>query len=334
MQKAHFSAHALLRILNDVLDFSKIEAGKLELESVPFDVSALVTATVALFQANAAQNNNAINYFIAPTLADSYVGDPHRIAQVLNNLLSNAIKFTHDGIISLDVKQLQRESGELLLQFSVRDTGIGIAEEQKTKLFKAFSQADSSSTRKYGGTGLGLLISKHLVEAMGGKITVHSEQNVGSEFSFTVAVKEGDTEQTSLAQDNQSKIQLYDGKALLVEDNDINQVVAEQLLIECGLSVDIANDGAEAVNMADSKPYDIVFMDLHMPNMDGYEATRKIKAAFSDLPVIALSASTAGAFTSDTSQTQFEAHLLKPIERAKLEKVLATFLVSKHHTSD
>ena len=305
--KAQGATNSLLRIINDILDFSKIEAGKLEMESIPFHLCTVLGDLVDI--ASAALHDKPIELLVtpAPDVPDNLIGDPFRLGQVLLNLTSNAIKFTEQGEITVRVERASTAENEIGLRFSVQDTGIGMTPEQQAKLFSAFSQADTSITRKYGGTGLGLSISKQLVERMGGNLTVTSETGKGSTFSFIAHLGYRSVEEspamTVAAEDGLSNdagpltaAGSFAGvKILLVEDNLINQEVAREIMEGRGVTVDVVGNGVEAVKRVINcgGTYDAVIMDVQMPIMGGLEATRRIRAHhdFNSLPIIAMTAS-------------------------------------------
>ncbi len=317
------SANTLLKIINDILDFSKMEAGKLSIEKVNFNITQLLSNVLTIFEHTAHEKNLEINVEFESDMPLNFSGDSLRISQVLINLLGNAVKFTEKGKISIHIKKSKAHC----ILFEVEDTGVGLTQEQVSKLFKAFSQADGSTTRKYGGTGLGLSISKQLVELMGGKIWVESELNVGSKFSFELKLEEIHArELNSLEDEINIKDEMYTlagSKILLVEDNIINQEIVTGLLENSGIRLDIASDGAEGVELFEKGNYELILMDLQMPIMDGYEATKIIRKADSNIPIIAL---TANALLEDKQKTHnagMNEHINKPI---KIEQLYGVFL--------
>ncbi|HJV34748.1 PAS domain S-box protein [Geomonas sp.] len=333
LDKAQTASNMLLRLINDILDFSKIEAGKLDLEEVPFRLDAVLNDLSLL--ASATIQHKPIELIInrGPELPDLLVGDPLRLGQVLLNLTSNAIKFTEQGRVEVSVAGEEGLDGELSLRFSVKDTGIGITPEQQEKLFSSFSQADSSTTRKYGGTGLGLAISRHMVELMGGAISVESEQGKGSTFTFLVRLRRLSPEQAKavagkkpVVMDCSSASSFAGVRILLVEDNSINQEVARELLERRGASVDLAYNGEEALRQLRESGvrYHAVFMDVHMPVMDGLEATRRIRldAAFDALPIIAMTASALPREREVCLQAGMNDQVNKPIDVEELFETL------------
>ena len=451
LTKAKRSSHALLNVINDILDYSKVEAGKIDFEAIAFNPEELFKNVKDLFGFKAEQKNVALIFEIEPSIPYTLIGDPLRIGQVLNNLVGNAIKFTEQGNVTLRVKLSQLTTTHATLNFSVADTGIGMSSEQMQKLFAPFSQADSSNTRKYGGTGLGLMITKKLIEQMGGEIQLHSALHQGSVFSFYISLpfqgemtlashKKGFTTEYLIALvDNNatekailiklleswkakvlvpnnidnalqetavdfwildsnlltnygianfekvfsqlnpmpklvvltqgSQLPVFNtlkahsflsrpfcpsdfynammpshpdpsslenptlsnanlqliGKVLLVEDNEINQLVAQHHLKNLGLNADLAENGAQAVQMVTDNTYDLVLMDLQMPVMDGIEATRQIRRFNQNLPIIALSAAVMVQDKELTTQVGMNDHLAKPIDLNELIEVLKRY---------
>jgi signal transduction histidine kinase/CheY-like chemotaxis protein len=336
LEKIIQSGRSLLGIINDVLDFSKIEAGKLDLEATPFRVQEVLGQMVDLFSQQAAAKGLELSVDAAREVPSVLVGDPLRLGQVLVNLLGNALKFTQQGHVRLRVERLADTGGCALLRFSVQDTGIGTTSEQQERLFDAFSQGDASTTRMYGGTGLGLAISRHLVTLMGGEITLTSELGVGSTFSFTgvfpypapeIAGREA-AEPSAVARESQTAWHLEGAKVLLVEDNLINQQVAQGILKEAGISVDIAGNGLEAVAMVGRTGYDAVLMDIQMPELDGYQATERIreKTQHQDLPIIAMTAHAIAGYREQCLAAGMNDYVTKPVDPATLFRVLSMWI--------
>ena len=282
------SAEALLSILNDILDFSKIESRKLELETVPFSLRAMLSVALKPLALQASQKRLELACEVGPNVPAGVVGDPTRLQQVITNLIGNAVKFTEQGHILLTVRELARAGRRSTLEFAVTDTGVGIPAEKHRAIFEAFQQADGSTTRKFGGTGLGLTISATLVRLMGGRISVESEPGAGSVFRVVVTLEATDVPETELtprflpASTAGSRLPLgHTGepvRVLLVEDNVVNQMVARGLLTRRGHHVTLARNGQEAVEMVERDEYDVILMDLQMPVMGGLEATAAIRA--------------------------------------------------------
>ncbi len=290
------SGETLLVVLNDILDLSKIEAGKMTFEEISFSPRESVRFTMDLLRPKSVEKGVKFEYFIDEDVPFSVIGDPIRLNQVLINVLSNAIKFTHTGGVKLTLKRTESTSDELGLEFNIEDTGIGIAKERIDTIFHSFTQGHNSIARKYGGTGLGLAIVKKLVELQGGIVNVTSKINEGSDFYIFLKYKKDEHGlQTSLNFNSGIDEKLLEGKrCLLVEDNVINQLVSSKILKDFGLSVEIAKNGKEATEMAEKNSYDIIFMDLVMPEMDGFEATEyiryKLPAPKNEVPIIAITA--------------------------------------------
>ncbi|MFA6192056.1 MAG: ABC transporter substrate-binding protein [Sulfurimonas sp.] len=340
LQKAKTSSKALLYVINDVLDYSKIEAEKLELESYVFELDTVVNNIKDLFEYQINAKGLSLNINTIENLI--LVGDSLRLTQVLTNLMGNALKFTSKGTIDLSIKILQENQEDAIVRFSVKDSGIGISEEALEMLFSEFTQADVSITRQYGGTGLGLAISKRLVELMGGAIWVESVQGKGSEFIITVKCKiihaknSTNVEKKSMIDDetllNRSAIEGC--RILLVEDNKINQTVAIGILENLNLHVDIANNGKEAVErIEEGREFDLILMDLQMPIMDGYEASREIKKINNEIPIVALSAAVMQEDMLKANEAQMSAHLAKPIDEVALIATLLKFIKPKKLSS-
>lgn len=297
------SASTLLVIINDILDFSKIEAGKIEFDKLNFNIIETLKKLYNTFKVKTDEKNLKFNLNIDESLPEFIYGDQIRLNQILNNLLSNSVKFTEKGEINISIRVINRDLDAVTLLFSVKDSGIGIAKHKMDDIFSSFQQETSSTTRKYGGTGLGLTISKQLVELQGGKMNVESKKNVGSTFSFhlTYNITPKATVEKELAQQEEKnkktrKALKFDPKfvrVLLAEDNLINQNFATTILKKNGYNADVANNGNEVLEYLNKKEYDVVLMDLHMPEKDGYEATsiiRNSNTKYQAIPIIAVTA--------------------------------------------
>jgi signal transduction histidine kinase/DNA-binding response OmpR family regulator len=291
------SSDNLLIIINDILDFSKIRAGKIEIECIDFRLSDLLQGLYNTFKFKVEEKNLQFIHNIDTSLPDVILGDPVRLNQIFINLIGNAIKFTEVGSITIECLLLNKNADSVTIQFNIKDTGIGINENKLSTIFESFSQATSDTTRKYGGTGLGLTISKQLIEIQGGEIEVKSTLNVGTTFGFHLTFTIGS--ETNLKDFKIQKVNttnLKGIKILLVEDNLFNQVVAVDtlnLLIK-NLEIDIAENGKIALDKVSKKQYDILLMDVHMPYLDGYETTKAIRSSgtsYSEVPIMAMTAS-------------------------------------------
>lgn len=342
LKKVDAAAQGLLGIINDILDLSKIEAGKLNLEQVPFVLDDVLVHLRDLVSVKAQEKNLQLDFSVTPGINTRLLGDELRLGQVLLNLVSNAVKFTESGSVSLTIRCLEHTSRDTLLQFDVTDTGIGMTQEQSQRLFIPFEQADVSTTRKFGGTGLGLSISKKLVEMMGGYIWVETEHGVGSRFSFTVRLALQTDQDTQMRRYQRldlgydAALRIAGSHVLLVEDNDINQELAVSLLTTAGVSVDVANNGVEALSMVDTKVYDAILMDCQMPVMDGYVATREIRkdARFAGLPILAMSANVMTGDKEKCLDAGMDDHIAKPINVAQLFKTLALWIKPREQSQD
>lgn len=336
IRKIRLSSESLLSILNDILDFSKIEAEKVQLENAPFKISKLIRELETLFSPSAQDKGLRLVVGMEEVPDGPWLGDRLRLSQVLSNLLSNAVKFTATGEVRLSARQTARNR----LEFSVRDTGIGMPEEQMHHLFKPFTQGESSTTRRYGGTGLGLAISYELVSLMGGKLTVQSEVNQGSCFQFELEMQPApqtpplrpkpepprhpEASDKPRAGDEEG---LRGHDIIVAEDHPINAEIVRRFLERFGVRARIAGNGAEAVDLHRAAPADLILMDMRMPVMDGLTATRKIREFDKEVPVIGL---TANAFEEDVEKSLkagMNRHLSKPVTMALLRSVIGAFLL-------
>ena len=323
------SGQALLTILNDILDFSKMEAGKLELAAEDFDLERVVGSVTALMTPRAREKGLALHASLASDVPIALRGDAGRLRQVLLNLVGNAIKFTERGEVRVEVTQSGPANGRVPLSICVHDTGIGIPPEAQARLFQEFTQVDASATRRYGGTGLGLAISRRIVLAMGGDIGIDSKAGAGSTFTVTVALERA---QAPLAPEpHMAASAVTPLRILLAEDNAVNREVALGLLQRDGHAVTVVTDGAQAVATARGGGFDVILMDVHMPGMDGTEATRIIRGfppPGGRVPIVALSASVLKDEIDICFESGMDEFLAKPIDPAALTRMLARLATS------
>jgi PAS domain S-box-containing protein len=329
LERVETAANGLTNLIDDILDFSKMESGKLRLEAVPFILEEMLDQ---VFSTMADLCRRKQLRLIRPQIEQdchAVVGDPQRLRQVLINLIGNAIKFTEHGQIEISFTELNRTNEHTTLEFNIADTGIGMSAQQQTRLFKAFSQGDSSVTRTYGGTGLGLVISKQLVEQMGGTISVKSQTGMGSRFSFTVTLGLSDINTLRHSHhraniDTQQLNRIRGARILLVEDNEVNRIVAIELLTQAHLQVDTAENGEIALLKLKQTTYDCVLMDIQMPVMDGYEATRILRKLpdCATLPVIAMTANVMSVDRNKCLEAGMDDFIGKPILPATLYAAL------------
>lgn len=328
-----FSANNLLSIVNDILDFNKIEAGKITFERVPFDPAALARNVVSSFRGTAEEKGIQLRLTLDDDLPVRVLGDPTRTAQVVTNLVHNAIKFTHDGSVRVSVQVDSHNEREAALTFRVEDTGIGIDPDKQQKIFERFTQADTSMTRGFGGTGLGLAICKRILDLQEVELCLRSEPGKGSTFWFTQLFERGT--ESVVAEPPASAPQPaaaangnpLDGVAvLLVEDAPMNVLVARGILNRWGAAVDVATNGREALDKLDADRHRLVLMDLHMPVMDGYEATRLLRQRGETLPIIALTASLAFEVQEKVLSTGLNDIVVKPFKPDDLLGVLKKYV--------
>jgi len=330
-----FSGKTLLTLIDDVLDFSKIEAGRLEFERTEFDLERLLGTIIETFKMMAMNKQIELNITIEDDLHNILIGDPSRLTQIINNLLSNAVKFTEEGSVALSVRKLGESEREIRLEFSVKDTGIGIPENRVETIFESFTQASGSTKRLYGGTGLGLTISKQLTELQGGKLSLESEEGIGSTFfvDLTFEKAEGD----SLLEDSSSDVKneaekLRGIRVLLAEDNIVNQKVMLRFLERWEIDLVIVENGQEAVKKVEEEYFDLVLMDLQMPVMDGYEATTIIrnmkKPSKRNLPIIALTAAALKEVREEVYASGMNDFVTKPFNPGELQQKMASLVNS------
>jgi signal transduction histidine kinase/DNA-binding response OmpR family regulator len=339
IEAIHNSGNNLLVIINDILDFSKINSGKLILEHVDFYLPDLIKPLLELFEPRVKEKNIELIYEIDENVPLKFKGDPVRFNQIIINLIGNSIKFTEKGHIKLKVRLIRDDSSIALIEFIVQDTGIGIAPDKQQSIFESFTQAANDTTRKYGGTGLGLTIVKSIVDLQGGSISVHSKLGEGTSFSVKLPFEKSnfelnqDKKRPSLPKDQYSAI-LKNLRVLLVEDNELNQILSKTILSKEGCLVDIAENGAIAIEKIKSKPYDIVLMDLQMPEMDGYEATYIIRNQLSgpvtNIPIMAMTAHALKSELDRCIKKGMNDYITKPFDVIELYKKIAN-LVQKEH---
>ena len=321
------SAEALLGIINDILDFSKIEVGKMQLAPLPFDLEQTVGDVVKLLKPNADKRAIELSLEYHPQCPKALVGDAGRLRQILINLTNNAIKFTHQGFVRISIKALARTAEHCTLEIAVQDSGIGISEQDQTRLFEAFTQADSSTTRSYGGTGLGLAICRQLTDLMGGEISVQSRPGAGSRFALCLSLPLAELKTTGEEASPGDTIKLS-GRVLLAEDIPANQLVALSFLRRLGLTAECVENGVEAVARWRQGHFDLVLMDCQMPQMDGYQASREIRALERDsrTPIIALTANDAELERERRLEAGIDGHLTKPFTEGELRHLLSHWL--------
>ncbi|WP_167784601.1 response regulator [Ramlibacter rhizophilus] len=319
-------ADALSGLVNDVLDFSKIEAGQMVVQPIDFSLRELLETTADYFRTAAMDKSLSFTMQVGPDVPDSIHCDRQRLSQILFNLLGNALKFTREGGFSLDVS-VDADGPQRRLRFAVRDTGIGIAEQDRHKLFKWFSQADTSSTRAYEGTGLGLAISRDLANLLGGDVRFRPGPAGGSCFTLDIPCTEASAVPPMADAANQQRARRRNQSILLVEDNDVNQLVATALLDRLGWTqVTTASDGQQAVDLCRAQAFDLVLMDCQMPVMDGFEATRRLRAAGITVPIVALTASAIAQDRERCLAMGMNDYLTKPIDAAALAAAMDRWL--------
>ena len=340
------SGNNLLVLINDILDFSKIESGKLDLEQIDFDLQRMLTDATRLLAYRAEEEGLKLTCHIEPEVPLLLTGDPGRIRQVITNLVANALKFTPHGAVGLNASLLSDHDGFVQIKFEITDTGIGIPKALLSAIFSPFTQADTSTTRKYGGTGLGLTICRQLAELMGGEIGLVSEEGKGSTFWFTVQLEKQPAERCITTQTQsarmrtvtphvEAKIDDLTARILLAEDNVINQKVAIHMLKAIGYTVDVVADGQQAVEALERFNYDLVLMDCMMPEMDGFEATAVIRGLHSkvhnhNVPIIAM---TANAMKEDRDKclaAGMDDYVSKPVKKWVLADILEQWLSPAH----
>ncbi len=327
-----FSGENLLALINDILDFSKIEANKIQLEEADFNIKDLCQNLKNVFQFKIDEKQLKFILKIDENVPDFLVGDPTRLNQILSNLLSNAVKFTEKGDIDLIINKKGETDQRIIIEFCVKDTGIGIEKEKQEEIFNSFTQASSSTTRKYGGTGLGLSITKKLLELHNSKISLDSEPGKGSRFYFDISFRKSEKQLTSAPSSEElfKLIQFRQEKVLLVDDNQVNLIVARKFLKQWNLEITMARNGKEAVDLVSQNTFDLVLMDLQMPEMNGYDAAKTIREMngdyYKNLPIIALTASALLEVKEKVRKFGMNDSVTKPFVPAVLNATIARYL--------
>ncbi len=329
-----FSGENLLNIINDILDFTKIETGNLKLETVPFDLHTLSVDIINSLQVNASKRGNSLSLIYDDRIPEQLLGDKTRLYQIIVNLLGNAIKFTDKGKVELIIKLQENEKKEALIYFEIMDTGIGIPKDKQSYIFETFTQARTDISRKYGGTGLGLAITKKLLKLYQSEINVESTEGKGTKFSFSInfhLLSKGAKLVTTPKVISPSGF--ADKKILVVDDNEVNILIAKRFLSKWGLVIDFASSGEEAINKIVENVYDLVFMDIRMPGIDGFDTTRIIRDLdgeyYKKLPIIALTASTLHNENRKFKESGMDGHILKPFNPEEIKAVLGTYFKVK-----
>lgn len=326
LETIKISAQNLLDIINDILDYNRLESGKIFLEHKDFSLKNLMAKLFRIFSYSMKQKGLTLNYNYDSSLGESFIGDEIRLGEIITNLIGNAIKFTDSGAITVDIKKIGNKPNTSLIRFSVKDTGIGISQQNITNIFDSFTQEKTDTTRKYGGTGLGLSIVKKLLELMNGRIFVESKVGEGSKFYFEIELENSDKKFEQVIKEPESaptKVNL--SKILIVEDNTVNQLVMKKMLKNTGIEIDIADNGKIGFEKVLQNKYDLVFMDLLMPEMDGYEATREIRNFNKDIPIVALTADVMKGVEAKTKEAGMNNYLTKPVKKDELLKILSLY---------
>jgi CheY-like chemotaxis protein len=333
------SGEILNSLISNILDLAKLDSNKLSIENISFNLHKNIYEIVKLMKIRADEKNIALNLNISPSIPEQVYGDPTRLSQILLNLIGNAIKFTNKGSVTVSIKLIEESSKKIKINFEVLDTGIGIISNKINTVFGAFTQAKSDTSRIYGGTGLGLAIVKKLVKLLNGDITVKSTFGKGSTFNLILPFKKDITiTQITKTETKTLKSEQLDLKILLVEDNKTNQILAKTRLERWGCSVAIANNGIEGVKKVQNNMYDLILMDIQMPVMDGYEATKIIKNDLSEetskIPIIAMSAYTSKSDIQRALDVGMNDYLFKPFKTNDLFSILLKYGVSNNNTNE
>ncbi len=318
-----FSGENLLRIVNDVLDFTKIETGNMQLEHIAVDLKALCTDIVSTLQVEAAKRQNQLVLHFDEQIPKQVLSDKTRLYQILMNLLSNALKFTKKGKIGLHLSLIKQDKQQVEVMFQVKDTGIGIPIEKQQYIFDSFTQAGANIARQYGGTGLGLAITKKLVKLLGSDISLESREGHGSNFYFSLVF---DTVEKNKKIQDSEDTKLKGKRILIVDDNATNILVAERIMMKWGLDIAYVTDGYQAIEQLKQKDFDLIFMDIHMPGLDGFETTALIRAINTKIPIIALTASTLDSDVNRFEEAGMNGYVFKPFQPSEVKKKIAEFL--------
>jgi signal transduction histidine kinase len=322
------SANNLFLLINDILDFNKIEAGKVDIEKIPFDFKELIKQITKSLQLKASENLNTIQINIDADFQPNLISDPLRINQIITNLVSNAIKFTKEGIITITINQISIINDVSTFKVEVKDTGIGIDKENFQTIFQKFSQAETKTYRQFGGTGLGLVITKKLLNLLKSDIQFESEIGIGTKFYFRISLpinKHFDTVVTDDLQENYIEHDLQGMRVLLVEDNLINIKIAQKIMSQWNVEVDLAENGLVGVEKFNLNSYDVILMDLSMPVMDGYEATSLIREKDKLIPIVALTASASFGYLDRALQIGINEYIIKPFNPKELNMKLRKY---------
>lgn len=322
------SSQNLFLLINDILDFNKIEAGKVDIEKIPFNLKDLATQIARALQARASENLNIIEVIIDDDFVPNLISDPLRINQIITNLVSNAVKFTKEGTIKIKLNQLATFDDYSTFKIEVIDSGIGIDKEKFHTIFQKFSQAETKTSRQFGGTGLGLVITKKLLNLLGSDIAFDSEIGVGSNFNFTMHLPidtKNRAVNTDVLHDDYQEENLTGLKVLLVEDNLINIRIAQKIMSRWEIDVDVAENGQIGVDKFNANKYDVILMDLSMPVMDGYEATTIIRLTDKLIPIVALTASASFGYLDRALQIGINEYIIKPFNPKELNMKLRKF---------
>lgn len=329
LRTLQFSGESLLHIINDILDFTKLDSGKIELSAIDFNLRELAQSLYQSFSFKAKEKNIVFDVEYDQRMPFFVKGDNFRLSQVLNNLISNAIKFTKEGFVKLKVEMVENSGTNYITRFSVVDSGIGIPEDKQEKIFEQFTQADSNTTRLYGGTGLGLSISARLVELMGSSILISSTPGQGSNFNFTVSLQLGDNTDTAAVQPKvvtKSNETFKNKLILLAEDNTFNANIARRFITGWGAQLEVVVDGRQALEFVSRRKYDLILMDIQMPELDGFACTRKIRKHFKDIPILAITASPKNEIIQEILTCGMNDFVSKPFKPNELRSKLLEYL--------